>query len=353
MTKKTILMTMLFQLLFIGILPATETTVCVKTQSGYTLAGTLVTPDVQGSKQLVIMLTPPINVNRDYSGINKVLADSLKKNGIASFRFDNRVFTDSLYHYSTLEKSSFKDVAADALDVLKTLRSMPELSGYSMGFQGGSEGGIAALVAASNSDCDFCIAEATPTDDGFKLKYWQSISDYVNNFFGNSDVMLMTLNLMMLDTATGKIPLDRTRGYIKKLFDEGKLNSTQYNLLSEVLTSAIIQQNNKHQIDNLSYTFNDYAGKIKCPVFYVACRYDERIDGLKELAFFERIMFAHGNRNFNTAIIDSTHGFLSVPESLRLKHIYPPIQPKVEDLDMLGKQIHLDIEWLKKLTRRK
>lgn len=350
--KTTTFITTFFLFICIGILSATETTVCVKTQSGFTLAGTLVTPDVPGSKQLVIMLTPPNNVNRDYSGINKVLADSLKENGISSFRFDNRVFTDSLSHSFTFDTSSFKDVAADALDVLKTLRSMPELSGYSMGFQGGSEGGMAALVAASNSDCDFCIAEVTPTDDGFKLKYWQSTSDYVNNFLGNSDVQLMTINLMILDTATGRIPLDRTRGYIKKLFEDGKLNSLQYDLLCEVLTSCINQQNTKHQVDNLSYTFNDYAENIKCPVFYLACRYDERIDGLKNLAFFERIMFSHGNRNFNTAIIDSTHGFMSVPKSLRFRHIYPPIQPKVEDLDMLGKQIHLDIDWLKKLTRR-
>jgi hypothetical protein len=49
-------------------------------------------------------------------------------------------------------------------------------------------------------------------------------------------------------------------------------------------------------------------------MLYVGCKYDEKLNAMHELAFFEKLMFKHNKTNFKTAVVDCNHMLMSKDE---------------------------------------
>lgn len=139
---------------------------------GLQLDGTLTIPaSFEPDDKLVVLLTAPQAIQRDYHGMFSSLADTLGKRGVAVFRFDNRAYTDT-----SLAKDAVT-VHEQARDVLKAVEALgedPRFSKSPVGLLGHSEGGSAAAIAVSeDKNVAFAIFLASSGINGEELAYYQ------------------------------------------------------------------------------------------------------------------------------------------------------------------------------------
>jgi len=347
MMKKLFLFAIAFQLFCIEGIHAKEIELSVKTRSGYNLAGTLVVPNQQSKKLLVIMLTPPNDGDRDQQGVDKAFADSLEANGIASFRYDNRVFSDSIKHEATLITTSYLDTAEDGIDMMNQLRAMPVLAGYRMGFYGISEGGGASMVAASKIDCSFCVPIAFPTADGSWFKFQQFTSPLWENTLDNSDALIMETGIRLIDLYAKRTSLEDFKAYYKNKYDSGKMSEKDYKGIDRGIEAWKFNAL-KHEQDVINCTLDKFAETLNCPMLYVGCKYDEKLNAMHELAFFEKLMFKHNKTNFKTAVVDCNHMLMSKDEDIIYRtHLSEGEQ--VAKRDKMPEMISVVVNFLKEL----
>lgn len=110
----------------------------------------------------VVLLSGTGKQDRDFTWAKhklfKKIADSLTRTGIAVLRFDDRGTGESQGDYDTC---STYDFALDALAALQYVRSRNEVDTSLIGLAGHSEGGAAAVIAASmNASVKFVISLA-------------------------------------------------------------------------------------------------------------------------------------------------------------------------------------------------
>lgn len=128
---------------------------------GTELAGTLTIPHPELSKKIpaVVMVTGSGPQNRDEELFEHrpfaVIADYLARNGIASFRYDDRGTARSKGDFTKATIYTFKD---DAESALKFINGFPIFG--KTGILGHSEGGTLAVLIAAEGKPDFIISLA-------------------------------------------------------------------------------------------------------------------------------------------------------------------------------------------------
>lgn len=128
---------------------------------GTRLAATLTMPDLKSGEQcpIVVMVTGSGPQNRDEEIFEHrpfaVLADYLARNGIASFRYDDRGVASSMGVYADATIDTFKKDAQSAFCFVK---GMPTFN--KVGIMGHSEGGTLAVLVAAEDDPDFIVTLA-------------------------------------------------------------------------------------------------------------------------------------------------------------------------------------------------
>lgn len=128
---------------------------------GALLAGTLTLPtDMQpGRTAVVVMLTGSGPQNRDEEIFEHrpfaVIADFLARNGIASFRFDDRGVA---YSQGDFAKATIETFTNDARSAFRFVKGMPEFG--KTGLLGHSEGGTLAVMIAADENPDFIVSLA-------------------------------------------------------------------------------------------------------------------------------------------------------------------------------------------------
>ncbi|MDE5876559.1 MAG: alpha/beta hydrolase [Muribaculaceae bacterium] len=141
--------------------PYIEKDIVFTSYDGTELAGTLTLPDATPGKKFptVVMVTGSGPQNRDEEIFEHkpfaVIADYLARNGIASFRFDDRGTASSKGNYSEATIETFKGDARSAYNFVKGL---PETD--KTGILGHSEGGTLAVMIAAEDKPDFIISLA-------------------------------------------------------------------------------------------------------------------------------------------------------------------------------------------------
>lgn len=131
--------------------------------------GTLSLPDVEGPVPVVLIIAGSGPTDRDgnnpMAGKNNsyhMLADSLKKSGIASVRYDKRGIGGSTAAISTDNKQYFSDYINDAAGFIKQLNSDKRFSQvYVLGH---SEGSLFAILAANKELVSGLISIAGAAD---------------------------------------------------------------------------------------------------------------------------------------------------------------------------------------------
>lgn len=160
--KKTVLSFLI--LLVVQVSFAQDTTITEKqvTIDEFT-DGTLLIPQQEENMPLVILIQGSGPVNRDgnapmmkNNGMRKI-SEELAKNGIASFRFDKRIFKmDKLKMQE--EDLSFDDFVTDVIAIVDHFKNDPSFDKIIIA--GHSEGSLIGMLAAQESEVDAYISLA-------------------------------------------------------------------------------------------------------------------------------------------------------------------------------------------------
>lgn len=142
-----------------------------------TLAGTLTLPaDAAADTPLVVMVTGSGLQNRDEEVFEHrpfaVIADYLARNGIASFRYDDRGCGASTGNAATATTADF---ASDARAVVDRMRALGKFG--RVGLLGHSEGGMVAyMLGARPATLDFIVSVAGPAVRGDSILVRQNLN---------------------------------------------------------------------------------------------------------------------------------------------------------------------------------
>jgi pimeloyl-ACP methyl ester carboxylesterase len=136
-----------------------------------TLAGTLSMPLGSGPFPAAILLTGSGAQNRDEEIFGfapfRILAEYLTRRGFAVLRCDDRGVGGST---GDMQSSTSADFATDAMAMLKSLKSRPEIRVSQIGLIGHSEGAmVATMCAAGSGDIAFLVLLAGPAVPGDSL----------------------------------------------------------------------------------------------------------------------------------------------------------------------------------------
>lgn len=137
-------------------------------EAGIVLAGTITRPEGEGSYPAVVMVSGSGQQNRDEEIFGhkpfKLIADYLSRNGVVVLRYDDRGVAGS---GGDPRGATSADFAQDAKAALNYLKSLSYVNSKSTGIIGHSEGGlIAMLLASETDDVDFIISMAGPGTRG-------------------------------------------------------------------------------------------------------------------------------------------------------------------------------------------
>lgn len=255
---------------------------------GTELAGTLTLPDATPGKKYptVVMVTGSGPQNRDEEVFEHrpfaVIADYLARNGIASFRFDDRGIASSKGNYSEATIETFKGDARSAYNFVKGL---PETG--KTGILGHSEGGTLAIMIAAEDKPDFIISLAggvIPTKE-----------------------TLLDQNIHLLDQlGISGIQKESSIKLIEKLYEE-IINQYKSGVTAPIDIDLICQENSLdvppivlESVKQNNVSVNGYFAslisldptaalkKVKCPVLAINGTKDTQVNANKNLETFRK-----------------------------------------------------------------
>lgn len=146
----------------------------IQTEKGATIYGTLVMPEGKTKPNVVLMIAGSGPTDRNCNnaqgvGTNafKMLADSLRKEGIASIRFDKRGVGESAEAVKEESELRFEDMARDVEGFVKKIKADNRFG--KIFIAGHSEGSLVGLVAANKTPVDGFISIAGAGESADKI----------------------------------------------------------------------------------------------------------------------------------------------------------------------------------------
>ncbi len=264
--------------------PYQEIDTTFRSDDGTLLAGTLTLPgDVKGKKfPIVVMVTGSGPQDRDEKIFDHrpfaVIADYLAREGVASFRYDDRGIAKSQGSFTEATTDTFRDDAEAALRFARSINGVD-----SAGILGHSEGGTIAFMLASEGKPDFVVSLA-----GMAISGKETILDQNNRLLQKS----------------GLTPkhIEQSLGLISIVFDE-IISQTAENRISPIDVDSIAKtigadvpamviQSVKHNVAKRTPYFGRMIQldvrkgleKIKCPVLAINGDFDTQVDASKNLS---------------------------------------------------------------------
>ena len=144
------------------------------TRDGSVIHGTLTMPDVQGKVPVLLLIAGSGPTDRDgnnalgvSSASYKLLADSLKKLGIACVRYDKRGVGESAAAANSETEMTFDDIVKDAAGFVAMLANDQRFSGVIVA--GHSEGSLVGMIAAAKGGAMKYISIAGIADPADKV----------------------------------------------------------------------------------------------------------------------------------------------------------------------------------------
>ncbi len=297
-------------------------------QGKQVLEGTLTIPEkFTSSTKLVVLVAPPLPIPRDYYGLFATLADILSKNGCATFRFDNRAYTDKSLSEEDEAVTMF-DQADDIHEAIKALRRDKRFVYHPIGLLGHSEGGNAVAIETSrNKDVNFVICLSTCGIKGIDFAYEQTSVPILFNRKMPDDVREFILKSLKsyLHIVNEYNSLDSIKNNLKQEL------TNQYNLvndksriygkasLDEICQKVIWGYTRPRLIAFTKYDPDLYFSKLSCPTLIMCGKMDGNIDCEKHLDGLKTILEKNGKQNYEILAIDSVnHGYIKAKELVPL-----------------------------------
>lgn len=249
--------------------PYTERDTVFISSDGTELAGTLTMPPEAAGKKcpIIVMVTGSGPQNRDEEIFEHrpfaVIADYLARNGVASFRYDDRGTASSKGNYSVATIETFK---ADAESALRFAKSLPGVG--KAGILGHSEGGTLAILIAAERKPDFIISlagMATPSKETLLAQNIRSLDQL--GIIGSQ----REASIRLIETLFDKISEQHRRGQSTPIDVELICKEKSLDVPAVVVES--VKRNNQTRnpyFDSLvSLDPTESLKKIKCPVLAI------------------------------------------------------------------------------------
>lgn len=287
-----------------------------------TLRGVLSEPEnAPPNAPLLVLVSPPQPINKDYSGFFKALSDTLNSYGFVTFRYDNRNFSDTINAKPNDERYTLHDGADDLHDAITFLKS----KNRSIALIGHSEGGSISIVeTARNPEVKFLLLLATSGLSGEQFAYSQQVSrvEYLSHIVPTQEMKLFKYDLYQTihilannpdnETAFSKLRAEARRFYreneTQKLGKEsffGKQSEDEY-----VKNVVRRPEEDKRYLAFIRYNPADYFPTIKCPVFIAYAKDDNLMRYKENQENLERILMDNRHFGYHSIAIDSvTHSF--------------------------------------------
>ena len=233
--------------------------------SSYTFNGTLTLPENYTSKTpAVLMITGSGQQNRDEELFDHkpftMIADYLARNGIATFRYDDRGWGDKNIRFSDFTTDDFKQDAEAGLQLLRKRFD-------NVGVLGHSEGGTIAMLLAEEGKTDFIVSLAGMAVSG-------------------KETLVQQNRTALSGLGISKELVDTYCETIEKALDEiakGK-NADEINIdnvpaeLKPLLTKSLEQGTNPYIRHFITVDASKELSKIKCPVLALNGTKDTQVD---------------------------------------------------------------------------
>lgn len=238
------------------------------------LAGTLTHPKGEGPFPTAIMVTGSGPQDRDETILGHkpflVIADYFAKNGIATFRYDDRGVGGSTGNF---EEATTQDFTEDALAVLNEISKHQVVDAEKIGIVGHSEGGlVCALAAAESKAVKYVIMLAGPGVPGVEVLKRQIGDISLANGESEEDIQKSSqLNAKLIDLAASgkskeeKMEAARTeirRYYDKILTEEEREEAGDFESVYKMSTQGLFSKW-MHYFLNLDP--RKYIERISCP----------------------------------------------------------------------------------------
>lgn len=255
---------------------------------GTELAGTISIP-TQASGQdcpIVVMVTGSGPQNRDEEIFEHrpfaVIADYFAKNGIATFRYDDRGVGSSKGDYAKATIETFKQDTKSAINFAK---SLPEFN--KVGILGHSEGGTLALVTASDAHPAFIISLAGMVIPSKETLLAQNIHSLDRNgITGNQKEASIKLVEILFDTIISQYK----EGIVQPIDIDLVCKENSLDVPAFIVES--VKQSNKSRngyFDSLvSLDPTEDLRKVSCPVLAINGTKDMQVDADLNLSAFSR-----------------------------------------------------------------
>lgn len=297
-------------------------------QGELALSGTFTIPkSFNSSTKIVILVAPPLPINRDYNGLFSTLANTLGNNGVAVLRFDNRAYLNQSI-LSVNESVTMFDQADDVHNAILKLQEDKRFINNPIGILGHSEGGCSAVIEASrNKNISFVVCLSTCGLKGVEFAYEQTSAPLV-------------FDKRMKD-GTRKCLLSHLRTYLHIVEEYNSLDSiksrlsaaveTFYNsekemrfmfgdgTLEEIRQTVLREYTKPRFVDFVKYDPQKYYSKLTCPVLVMCGKMDGTQNYQKHLDGIETIFKNVGKRNFELVAVDSVnHAYKKVKQMVPL-----------------------------------
>ncbi len=263
----------------------------------FELSGTLVLPvDTTSNYPIVIMVSGSGPQDRDNTIFDHksfaVIADYLAKNGIASFRFDDRGTGKSGGNF---KDASLTGLAQDAESVFAFLKSHGVYGSHKIGILGHSEGAMHAwMVTKKRQDVDFIISLAGPARLGRDIVQTQQ-QDIV--FKATNDRKKSAFNgalfmgiLDILEKSEDEVFVDKLMREFITAMHENAPKSVQDDFPLESLVQALPPIfNNAWGRELILWNPADYVPNYDKPVLYLIGSEDLQVKAKTNLESFKKL----------------------------------------------------------------
>ncbi|MFG6386292.1 MAG: alpha/beta hydrolase [Muribaculaceae bacterium] len=267
--------------------PYRSTDTTFTAEDGTLMAGTLVIPDkIAKGSPAVVMVTGSGPQNRDEELFEHkpfaVIADALARQGIISFRYDDRGTAKSQGDFKTADFDTFKSDAKAAVRFVKSIKGIGRT-----GILGHSEGGTIALLLASEKVPDFAVSLAAATVDGKDIIMCQNELALGKLNLSNTQksdalkLLSITFDDIIAGSNPSEIPID-------KYISDNSLDIPPYLLTS--MRQSIAAGSNSHFRSLLSLKPAGSIRKIKRPVFALNGSLDTQVNSTDNLAVIKKNM---------------------------------------------------------------
>ena len=251
---------------------------------GIILAGTMtVTQNATENTPVVVMVTGSGPQNRDEEGFEHrpfaVIADYLARNGIASFRYDDRGVGRSEGSFATSTLTTFE---TDCESAVKFVRGLKRFG--NVGILGHSEGGTIAMLLAAKHIPDFIVSLA-----GMAIQGKQTILDQNRHHMEGMGLAGNEIegSIAVIDTVFDEI----IRGKPASAIDVNKIAQSMGVTVPTAVMSSLKQNVAAYTPYFAELIAVDAGAKIKninCPFLAINGTLDTQVDASKNLGVIRR-----------------------------------------------------------------